>query len=220
MSSVITKIVAHYKQASFLDRWHLRARLRLCPYDALLRFFPERGNLLDVGCGFGHLAWYLAETRPAIQYFGLDPDPRKIQIAQKSLSSENKIQPHFQTLLGEKTPAWPDPWDCIVLLDVLYLIPWEQQLSLLNWAFERISVIPQGSLILKGMESPHGFSGWRALAEEWIMVHLLQKTLSSGTLRGAQPVEVYQKIGAEHGFQWDMERLPTFNPSFILRFHR
>jgi hypothetical protein len=56
-----TRILARYPHASLLQRCHIRGRLHLCPYDALPKYLTGADNLLDVGCGFGHLAWYLDE---------------------------------------------------------------------------------------------------------------------------------------------------------------
>ena len=38
-------------------------------------------SLLDTGCGFGHLAWYLAEIGAPLRYFDVDTDKRKIDLA-------------------------------------------------------------------------------------------------------------------------------------------
>ena len=78
---LIERITARYQTASAWDRFHVRQRLRLGGYEQLLPFFPESGTVLDIGCGFGLLGWYLAETRPGLEYYGADVDARKIAVA-------------------------------------------------------------------------------------------------------------------------------------------
>src|SRR5690606_21412862 len=74
---------------STIQRWHMRARLRLCPYDKLVGHLTGAGEILDIGCGFGHFAWYLASARPELAYYGADIDERKIDLALGGPASAN-----------------------------------------------------------------------------------------------------------------------------------
>src|SRR5262245_28902918 len=78
---MVARILAYYPHASPLQRWHLRSRVHLCPYDALLKHLNGPDHLLDVRCGCGHLAWYLAEMGSPLRYYGSDIDKRKIDLA-------------------------------------------------------------------------------------------------------------------------------------------
>lgn len=202
----------------------MRGRLRLCPYDALLKHLTGPGDVLDVGCGFGHLAWYLASERPDLRYRGTDIDPRKIALALGSLprggSPAGKALPEYR--LGEAAglSGFPDSFGNIVFLDVLYLMPWDLQKRMLAWALAHLSPGPGSAVVVKTMEEARGFSGFRAVAEEWIMVRLLRRTLSSGALNGARPASEYLDHARGLGFRGEMESLETFNPSTLLRFHR
>jgi hypothetical protein len=107
-----------------------------------------------------------------------------------------------------------------VILDVLYLLPWEAQTRLLDWALERLSPRPGSALVVKSMEAAEGISGARALAEEWIMVHLLGRTRSSGTIRGARPASAYAGFARARGWSAEVEDLGTWNPSYLVRIFR
>lgn len=248
-ASATSRILGRYPHATAFQRWHMRGRLHLCPYDSLLRHLTGSGSLLDVGCGFGHLAWYLEDEKPGLAYFGTDIDPRKIGLAQGSLRNRSEWNgrsaadagkngaagptsavgpaaaaesepPEF--LLGDARalPSLPARFGNIVFLDVLYLMPWDLQEEMLAWALSRLAPGPESAVVVKTMEEARGFSGFRAVAEEWIMVRLLRRTASSGTLNGARPASDYADFARTLGYRTEVEKLGTFNPSTLLRFHR
>jgi SAM-dependent methyltransferase len=218
--AAIDRILERYPHASAFQRWHMRGRLKLCPYDKLDRHLTGAGNLLDVGCGFGHFAWHLASVNPDLRYFGTDIDGRKIALAQGSVSSNDGSLPQFQLGDASTLPDLPERFGNIVFLDVLYLLPWEAQKSLMAWALGRLAPGPTSAMVIKTMEQARGFSGFRAVAEEWIMVSLLRRTMSSGALNGARPASDYLDFAHVHGFKCEVEDLGTFNPSTVMRFHR
>jgi 2-polyprenyl-6-hydroxyphenyl methylase/3-demethylubiquinone-9 3-methyltransferase len=216
------RILARYPHAPALARWHMRGRLRLCPYDALPKHLTGAGSILDIGCGFGHLAWFMADRMPSLRYFGADVDVRKVRLA-AACPREAEPAPSFRhgdLLEAATTAGWPARFGNIVLLDVLYLMPWELQVRVLGWALDRLADAAGSALVIKSMDAPAGFAGLRAVAEEWIMVSLLRRTMGSGTLLGARPPEAYAALGRDRGLRCTVERLPTFNPSYILTLRR
>lgn len=228
---VMDRILEMYPHAGAFQRWHMRGRLRLCPYDRLLPHLTGTGSLLDVGCGFGHLAWYLASEKPGLRYFGSDIDGRKIAIAAGSLvrtgtvvpadsSDSSGTRPQFHLGDARMLSGLPERFGNIVFLDVLYLMPWDMQKKMMEWAFSRLALGAGSALVIKTMDEARGFSGFRAVAEEWIMVRVLRRTASSGALNGARPLSDYLEHARSLGFQGETESLGTFNPSTLLRFHR
>lgn len=222
--ALVSAILARYPHGSAFQRWHMRGRIRLCPYDALPKHLTGADSVLDIGCGFGHLAWYLAATRPGLRYFGCDIDDRKIRLAEASVQEGRGAGgPAFRAgdPAAEGAPAgWPASFGNIVILDVLYLLPWEAQARLLDWALGRLSPGAGSALVIKSMEAAAGIPGARALAEEWVMVHLLRRTRSSGTIRGARPAAAYAGFARARGWAAEVEDLGTWNPSYLVRMHR
>jgi SAM-dependent methyltransferase len=234
----IDRILDRYPHASAFQRWHMRGRLKLCPYEKLDRHLTGEGNLLDVGCGFGHFAWHLAAVKPGLRYYGTDIDARKIALAQGCLTAGGSARgieapsnrgeaarsgaslPQFHLGDAVRVSDLPENFGNIVFLDVLYLLPWESQKDLMAWALGRLAPGPDSVMVIKTMEQARGFSGFRAVAEEWIMVSLLRRTLSSGTLNGARPASDYLEFARGLGFTGEVETLGTFNPSTVMRFHR
>ena len=213
------RILERYPHASAFQRWHMRGRLKLCPYERLDRHLTGHGALLDVGCGFGHLAWHLAAARPDLRYFGTDVDARKIALAH-ACRSDAVLKPDFRLGDAMTLSDLPETFGNIVFLDVLYLMPWEAQQRMLAWALGRLSPGPDSAVVIKTMDKAEGVSGFRAVAEEWIMVSLLRRTLSSGALNGARATGDYLEFGRSLGFQAEAEAMGTFNPSTIIRFRR
>jgi SAM-dependent methyltransferase len=231
-AAVLDRILLHYPHATAFQRWHMRGRLRLCPYDAIPAHLTGSGSLLDVGCGFGHLAWFLEQAKPALKYFGTDIDARKIALAEGSNGSngadgakaderaDRTSRPEFHLGDAREAPGLPERFGNIVFLDVLYLMPWDLQQRMLEWAFSRLAPGPESVVVMKTMEEARGFSGFRAVAEEWIMVRLLRRTLSSGALNGARPASDYLDFARGLGYRGEAVSLGTFNPSTLIRFHR
>jgi SAM-dependent methyltransferase len=221
-------VLAHYRHAGPVQRFHLSGRLRLCPYPALLKHLTGTESLLDIGCGFGHLAWFLEKERPDLRYYGTDLDESKIALAQASVpvgaagaaAEAGGHRPFFLAGDIRKQAGLPARFGNIVLLDVLYLMPWEAQLALLEWCLSRLSDRPGSALVIKAMPPPEGFSGFRAVAQEWLMVRVFRRTRHSGLVNGARAWTDYRDFAAERGLGFGREELPTFNPSMILRLQR
>ncbi|GEM_PF-2708729 len=223
------RILERYPHASAFQRWHMRGRLKLCPYERLDRHLTGSDTILDIGCGFGHFAWHLAATKPGLRYFGTDVDARKIALAKGCPITGVSTPPQFHlgdaaALTGMAGPTGqaglPDKFGNIVFLDVLYLMPWEAQQRMFAWALGKLAPGPDSAVVIKTMEQAKGFSGFRAVAEEWIMVSLLRRTVSSGTINGARPAADYVDVAKGLGFRCEIEGLGTFNPSTVMRFRR
>jgi SAM-dependent methyltransferase len=220
----VAHVLAHYRHAGPVQRFHLAGRLRLCPYPALLKHLTGMESLLDIGCGFGHLAWFLEKERPGLRYYGTDLDETKIALAQASrpaaTASAGGHPPTFLAGDVRNQAGLPARFGNIVLLDVLYLMPWDAQRALLEWCFSRLSDRPGSALVIKAMPPPEGFTGFRAVAQEWLMVRIFRRTRHSGLVNGACPWTDYRDLAAAHGLGFEREELPTFNPSMILSLSR
>lgn len=219
-TALADRIVARYPRATAFQRWHLRGRLHLCPYERLLKHLTGPENLLDVGCGFGHLAWFLRESGSRLKYYGTDIDERKIGAARAVAGAEGPEGPAFFLGDARSVSGLPERFGNILFLDVIYLMPWELQTRMLAWAMERLSPGAESVILVKTLDEARGFSGLRAMAEEWIMVRLLKRTRDSGALNGMRPFPEYVGFARERGFRCAIEPLGTYNPSSVLRFTR
>ena len=117
----------------------LRPKL-LSVMDLLL---PDAGRILDVGCGFGLFAAYFGQTQPARQIVGIDPDARRVALAQRV--SERLGLNHVFVAGDVRTAALPGPFDAAYVLDVMHHIPAADQAGVLEGLRDHL---PRGGVLL------------------------------------------------------------------------
>jgi len=74
---------------------------------------PTNGKILDLGCGYGIFANYLAVCSPQRKVIGIDTDRNKIKFADRGI-----VNTSFQ--IGDATKMHVKNFDAILLLDVLH----------------------------------------------------------------------------------------------------
>jgi uncharacterized protein (DUF2062 family)/protein-L-isoaspartate O-methyltransferase len=145
-------------------QWEIvRGKLRYDPlYFAVLRagMLPERGRLLDLGCGRGILmaviveagrawrqgAWDGAWPRPPLELelVGIERQARLARIAREALAGCATL--HVADLVDHE----PEPADAIVITDTLHHLPAEVQPRLLHRACSALR--PGGVLVLREVD--------------------------------------------------------------------
>jgi 2-polyprenyl-3-methyl-5-hydroxy-6-metoxy-1,4-benzoquinol methylase len=128
----------------------LRPKL-LSVMDLLL---TDEGRILDVGCGFGLFAAYFGQTHPRRRIVGVDPDARRIKLAQKVAGSLGLTRHSFH--VGDVRDAKLEgPFDAAYVLDVMHHIPAGDQLAVLTRL--RDLLVPGGTLIIKDITTEPRF---------------------------------------------------------------
>ncbi len=128
----------------------LRPKL-LSVMDLLL---TDQGRILDVGCGFGLFAAYFGQTHPGRRIVGVDPDARRIKLAQKVAASLGLARHSFH--VGDVRDAKLDgPFDAAYVLDVMHHIPADDQLAVLTRL--RDLLVPGGTLLIKDITTEPRF---------------------------------------------------------------
>ena len=112
-------------------------------FKSLDHIAPRSGFILDLGCGYGFAAHWLAQCTDARTFLGVDYDENKIRIARQTAPQHPRIQFEFQDILEFEYPAC----DAILLLDVLHYWTPEKQQVILDKA--RRALRPSGKLILR-----------------------------------------------------------------------
>jgi 2-polyprenyl-6-hydroxyphenyl methylase/3-demethylubiquinone-9 3-methyltransferase len=139
----IRAALSQYRAQPRAIRAFVRARHLLAPLARVLAELPERGRLLDVGCGHGLFANALALGSPARDVLGIDPSSTKIAVARASGAGI----PNVRYLQGIVQDLPEREFDAISILDVLYLLPVPEKLAVLRACRERIA--PDGVLVVK-----------------------------------------------------------------------
>ncbi len=132
---------------------------------------PESGRLLEVGCVHGLFSNACALRRPALQVLGVDPSPAKIRAASASVNGRANVR--FQE--GRLETLAERDFDCVAILDVLYLVPRGEWGAFL--AACRDVLRPGGRLLLKEVDVRPRWKFRRCVLQETLSVRLLGLTL-------------------------------------------
>jgi len=135
---------------------HNFMRLRTCPYKSIEKFIPQEGDIYDLGCGYGtfvnFLGLFASGKRKII---GFDIDALKVRFA-SILHKDNGVDFKVRDINEDLKIINAA---CIVMIDVLVLMPFAQQERLLNRCFNYLS--ETGVLIIKEIDTrPFWKYGW------------------------------------------------------------
>ena len=163
--------LALYRDAGRAAHLHTLVRWWSAPFPAIEQALPPVGRVLEIGCGHGLFSTYAALSVPGRTVHGVDIDPDKILAA----TAAGRHLPEQVSFAVAPSGAVPDgPWDAVVIIDVLYLLPEEAQRRLLLEAAEHVA--PGGVLVVKEMSpEPHWKARWNS-AQETVAVKLLRIT--------------------------------------------
>lgn len=96
------------------EKWTSDWRPQLA-YDTIAPFLPNPKNVIDVGCGNGHIVEYLAKKFPEANFTGIDPSPVAIQIAESRRIPKAK----FTSMFLDEFKTWDEPFDLVLLVGVI-----------------------------------------------------------------------------------------------------
>lgn len=167
-------VCGRYAALSPRVRWHVWGRLRLCPLRSLLPYLPASGKMTELGCGQGCFSHLARLYRPDLEVRGIDPCVEAISTARRASDGLSDI--HFEVgdagLLEASSP------DCICVVDVFYLLPFERWDSLLRLCYRRLR--PGGVLLLKDMDVRPAWKHAVNYLQEALAVRLIGWTRGSG----------------------------------------
>ena len=159
-------VLALYRDGPLSVRAHVRVRWSTCPMRAVAAAVPAEGRVLEVGCGHGLLANYLALESPGRQVHGIDIDGPKIEAAARAGAVSGA------TFSGMAPGRLPDgPWDAVAIVDVLYLLSEAAQRDLLRACAAGLG--PGGTLVVKEMSPSPGWKAAWNRVQETLAVRLL-----------------------------------------------
>ncbi|MBL8916417.1 MAG: class I SAM-dependent methyltransferase [Archangium sp.] len=167
-----------FDQLPLAERLFVRARLITAPLDELAKRVHGT-RMLDVGCGHGLLCSMLALGFPDRQIVGIDPDPKKIDWARRSVGKLGNTR--FDVMTVERLASIePESFDTVCVSDVLYLLPteaWPEFFAACHQLLKK-----KGVLLLKEAEDDGGWRTRKALLQEQVMVKVLGRTKGSGAI--------------------------------------
>ena len=141
------------------------SKLRRDPATRAVAELGPLGDVIDLGCGRGHLALYLLERGVARSVRAFDWDEEKIALAQRAGEG---LEASFSTLDVRKADAAPA--DTVLLIDVLHYLPVEAQNALLVRAADLVK--PGGRLVIRDATAGAGWRSAFTLFVEWISMRI------------------------------------------------
>jgi len=126
--------------------WYARIKVRLedkyAPFDKII---PKKAKIVDIGCGYGMMAYMLHLLSDDRTILGVDYDQEKIKVAQACFLNTNNPKIAFEAA-DATTYEWPQA-DVFLISDMLHYIPTEKQTQLIKNCLERLN--ENGLLIIR-----------------------------------------------------------------------
>jgi 2-polyprenyl-3-methyl-5-hydroxy-6-metoxy-1,4-benzoquinol methylase len=142
--NMVHRVIGNYLYKGPVLEWYMRVKLSLEKnYEPFQKLIPMKGNILDLGCGYGFLTYMLFFLSEDRQLTGVDHDEEKIGVANNCYSVSDRTN----FICGDITKFRIAGYDSIIIADVLhYLLPEAQELVLKN-CFAGLN--PGGKLIIR-----------------------------------------------------------------------
>ncbi len=136
------KLIRNYIYKGPLLEWYTRIKLRLeNNYSIYDKYIPRNAKIVDIGCGYGYLAYMLSFISRERQILGIDYDSEKIELASHCISKHDQV-----TFVAADATSYDfDRSDVYVLNDMLHYLPENKQKELL---IRCISGLNDGGMIM------------------------------------------------------------------------
>ena len=175
-SEAAKRALGLWKKSARSARLHTTIRWWTAPFEALEAEVPRSGNILEVGCGHGVLATFLALSSVSRSVVGVDIDTEKIELAHVSLQG---LRPGEATVSFEHREAGEfltigGGWNAIGFADVLYLLAPEDRSRLLAQCVAALA--PGGVLIVKEVDTKPRFKARIAQFQEFLATKVVRIT--------------------------------------------
>ncbi|HET7875456.1 MAG TPA: class I SAM-dependent methyltransferase [Methylomirabilota bacterium] len=142
--------------------WILRQRF----LDEIGQYLPERGRVLDLGCGFGLFSLYFASVRPGLAIEGLDLNARRIAIARRAAARLGLGNVRYE--VGDvRDFRGGAAYDAAYMLDIVHHIPEETVRPLLEQVAKTLPA--GGRLVIKDVDREPAYKRWFTHALDKIM---------------------------------------------------
>jgi SAM-dependent methyltransferase len=168
---------------------------------------PPSGDVIEVGCGHGLVSLTLAMRSAHRRVTGVDIDAAKIEQARAAAARQagGAARACFASVEPGYLPGPERSWDAVVLVDVLYLLPEEEQRRLLCSAAR--SLRPGGVVVVKEMGlEPRWKLSWNRF-QETLATRVFGVTKSVGAGLTFVAPEVYAEWLGDEGLEVTTRRI-------------
>jgi cyclopropane fatty-acyl-phospholipid synthase-like methyltransferase len=144
------RVVRAYSRARFLI---LRQRF----LDEIGQYLPDRGAVLDLGCGFGLFSLYYAQILPGARFHGLDRNARRIAMATEVAARLGLANTRYEVGDVRAYRAGIE-YDAAYMLDIVHHIPPDTVAPLVAELHK--SLAPGGCLLVKDVDTRPAYKRW------------------------------------------------------------
>lgn len=125
------------------------------------QYLPERGRVIDIGCGFGLFALFFSATGSGRHIHGLDISERRVLIARRAAAKLGITNATFALGDARALPAGFH-FDAAYMLDIIHHVPRASVPELVRWARAHLSA--GGVLLIKDVADRPAYKRWFTLA--------------------------------------------------------
>ncbi|NIM90306.1 MAG: methyltransferase domain-containing protein [Candidatus Aminicenantes bacterium] len=195
------EILDLYQEHGLLTHLYIKIKLKICPFIRMESFFPNKGKIIDLGCGNGLFPNILKLRSNAREIIGFDLDEKKIRAAKKTEKDRPGLEFRRGNIIEEDYPRG----DVFSLIDVLYLIPYKKQKIILRKCSSALSA--GGILIIKEMDTKPLWKYLWNQVQETFAVKIVGLTLGERFYFRSR--KEFQDILTDLGFKIKSVRLDT-----------
>jgi len=165
-------VLTLYQDSPLWVRLHTRVRWNMCPFLKIAKWVPRRGRILELGCGHGLMANFLSLESAGREVLGTDISREKIASARKTIGERKNIG--FERRGIQDSSNFKKSWRCILILDVLYLLPLEKWKPVITQCYHALE--KGGILLLKEQGTRPRLKYLLNLFQEFLAVCILHLT--------------------------------------------
>lgn len=138
------RLIRNYIFKGPVLEWYCRIKTALeNNYQLFESLMPEKGKIVDVGCGYGFLPYMLMYKGREREILGVDYDEEKIAVADHCVDKSDKLS----FAVGDVTTFEFPNADGFIISDVLHYLKEEQQITVIKNCVEKLN--PGGVLVIR-----------------------------------------------------------------------
>jgi 1-acyl-sn-glycerol-3-phosphate acyltransferase len=207
------KLISNYVYKGPVLEWYMRIKLRLEKYYLPFhQHLPMRGDILDLGCGYGFLCYMLQFLSDQRNITGVDYDKEKIEVASHGYLKSEQLKFYC----ADVTQVPLEKYDGIVISDVLHYLSHEAQETLLQRTMDALK--PGGVLLVREGNADLRARHKGTRLTEVFSVKLLRFNKSTNGLNFLSG-ETIKRIANQngHSMEIDDDAKYTSNVIFVIR---
>lgn len=138
------RLVNNYIYKGPVLEWYTRQKIKIEKlYTTYDRILPKKGTIVDLGCGFGYMAYMLHYLSSERRLIGVDYDEEKIGMANHNFSKTEALNFVHGSIVNFKY----EMADAFVINDVLHYLTYEEQELVITRCVEHLNT--NGVLVIK-----------------------------------------------------------------------